>query len=348
MNSELILREADAAEIERWNELVARFDRYRVTHTLEWLRSLEAYFRGRPVFLIYEKAGEIVGCLPGLIVQLGFLRLFGSPLPGWQTVSMGPVFDENKVSTGELVAPLAPFLEKRFGVHHIELMTDRFDAAEMETSGYRGRPEYTFRMPLFPGEEKKVLKAMKQSARRNIARGDELGLTVHFRDDEEFVDEVYRQIDDVFIHGGNVVPFGKTRVLEFYRRMREKDRLLALAVYLPASRTCIATGLFTVENRELTLWMWTHCFKYRWYRPTELMTWTAMQKAMERGCESFDLMGRGDFKAKFGAKMSGDKMRWVRSRYGWLRRARDLSEKIYRLQQSLRGKYARRRIGAAG
>jgi hypothetical protein len=88
--------------------------------------------------------------------------------------------------------------------------------------------------------------------------------------------------------------------------------------------------------------MWTHRTQYRWYRPTEIMTWAVMRKAMQFGCESFDLMGRGDFKAKFGASMKSDKIRWVRSRYRWLTVARDAAETLYRLQQSARGKYARR------
>jgi hypothetical protein len=68
-----------------------------------------------------------------------------------------------------------------------------------------------------------------------------------------------------------------------------------------------------------------------------------MQRAMDAGCDTFDLMGRGDFKAKFGATPEMTKYRWVRSRYRWLTHARDAAEKMFRWQQSVRGRMARYR-----
>ncbi len=348
MSNKIIIREANAEEIEQWDSLIENFENHRVSHTSAWLRSLEKTFNGKLLFLIFERNGEKVAYMPGMIVKIGLLKLFGSPLPGWQTVSMGPVFDEKQVSASELIEPLAAFLERKYGIHHIEITSGDLDAAIMEKSGFRGKPEYTFKMPLFPGEENRVLKGMKSSARRNITRGKELGLRVNFRDDEEFVDEIYDQIQEVFVRGGNTVPFSKTRVLEYFRNMKEKETLLAISVDLPDWDISIATGLFTIENKELVLFTWTHRAEHGKYRPTELMTWTAMQKAMEMGCTSFDLAGRGDFKAKFGAKMNGDKTRWVRSRYRWLTVARDLTEKVYRFQQSIRGKIAKRKLNSKG
>ena len=280
MSGKISLREARLIEVTAWDKLITGFENHRVTHTLAWLRSLENTFAGKVLFLIYEKDGEIVGCLPGMIVNVGFLRLFGSPLPGWQTVSMGPVFDSRRISTDEMIAPLAKYLEKNYGVHHIEITSNCLDPAMMEVSGFRGRTEHTFQTSLCPEDELKVLSAMKSSARCSIRRGSKLHLAVKFRDDEEFVDEVYEQITEVFVRGGNVVPFSKRRVTEYFLNMKSSGTLLAVAVYLPDSEICIATGLFTVANKELLLWMWTHRSQYRWWSPTEIMTWTAMRKAI--------------------------------------------------------------------
>ena len=120
MDSGVVIREAGPEEVLRWDELVTRFDNCRVVHKLAWMRSLEACVKGRPLYLVYEKGGEIVGCLPGFLATVGFLRLFGSPLPGWQTLSMGPVFDRRRITTRELVAALLPFLQKRYGVQHVD------------------------------------------------------------------------------------------------------------------------------------------------------------------------------------------------------------------------------------
>src|SRR3989475_12630210 len=115
----------------------------------------------------------------------------------------------------------------------------------------------------------------------------------------------------------------------------------AVSVWLPGDGPCIASGMFTVAARELLLWSWSHRTKYRWYRPTELMTWMVIQRALAARCDTFDLMGLGDFKRKFGAEVDLSKTRWVRSRHKWLNVARGVAAKTHRLQQLVRGHVAR-------
>lgn len=344
MDSGVVIREAAPEEVLRWDELVTRFDNCRVVHKLAWMRSLEACVKGRPLYLVYEKGGEIVGCLPGFLATVGLLRLFGSPLPGWQTLSMGPVFDRRRVSTRELVSALLPFLQKRHGVQHVELIGADFDHETMRELRFQSKPSPSYCARLFPGDEGRVMRSLKESARRNVRRADKLGLVVKFEEDESFIDEHYDQLREVYARGGNVIPFGKKRALEFFRHMKAGGNLLAVSVSLPDGGPCIATGTFTIEGRELLLWMWAHRTQYRWYRPTELLTWTAMKRAMERGCDTFDLMGRGEFKTKFGAELNESKYRWVWSRYDWLLEARLLAERGYRWQQGFRGRLARQEL----
>lgn len=335
------LREATLAERDAWDTLVRRFPNHRVIHTRPWIESLEASGCGHALYLVFERDGDIVGCLPGLLVSLGPWRAFGSPLPGWQTVSMGPAFDPARLSTPEITTLLVPYLERRHQVDHIELLHSALDHEAMRRAGFRGNAVFTYRAPLHPGDEDRTLRGLKDSARRNVRRAERLGLEVRQETDDRFVDEHYEQLREVYRRGGYAVPFAKRRLLECFRRLRDAGRLLALSVYLPGGRVNIATSMFLLEGREMLLWMWAHRLRYRWYRPTELMTWTAMQRAVQLGCETFDLMGAGDFKPKFGAVPDETKFRWVRSRHRWLTRLRDLAETGYRWQQALRGRSAR-------
>ena len=319
-----------------------RFENYRVSHKMAWMESLKGTVKGQPLYLIYQKAGRIAGALPGYLTNIGPLRLFGSPLQGWQTVSMGPVFDKAQLSSEEIVAPLIKFLEEHYGVHHVEIISSSLDDDTLNRMRFRNESLPTFRVPLFPGNEDKSLRLMKESARRNVKRGVKLGLVVRFEDDEAFIDEHYDQLREVFARGGNTVPFGKNRAMDFFRHMKASGNLVAVSVYLPDGGPNIATGMFTVDGKELLLWMWTHRTQYRWYRPTELMTWRVMQKAMQMGCDTFDFMGRGDFKAKFGAELEETKHRWVWSRYEWLAQTRILAGRGYKWQQSMRGRLIRR------
>src|SRR5436190_1011883 len=337
-------REARLDEIVNWDRLVTRFPNARIVHQIGWLRSVAVSEGADPIFILFEKGNEIVGCLPGLVTRIGPVRIFGSPLAGWQTGTMGPVFDKESISTEEILSLAIPLLERRFNIHHVELVSSELDHEAMSALGFRPEPVPTLRAPLFPGNEDKAMKQLKDSARRNIRRALKLGLEPRFESDEGFVDEAYEQIKEVFARGGHMVPFGKKRVLEFFHHMKASGNLVAVSIYLPEGNVNIATGLFTIAGRELYLWQWAHRTQYRWYRPTELMTWTVMKKAMAQGCTTFDFMGLGDFKANFGAVADESQYRWIRSRYGWLTQLRDLTEQAYRWQQSVRGRIAQRRL----
>jgi CelD/BcsL family acetyltransferase involved in cellulose biosynthesis len=342
----VVVREASAEEQVRWDELVGRFGNHRVCHTRAWIASLEACGCGAPLFLVFERDGEVLGCLPGLIKRVGPFRLFGSPLPGWQTISMGPAFDPARLSTSEILGAAIPFLERRHGVHHIELLGRDLDPETMRAFGFRGRPFPTQRVPLFPGDEPRTLRGLKDSARRNIRRAAKLGLVARFEEGEAFVDEHYDQLREVFIRGGNVIPFSRRRVLECFRHLQAAGHLAAISVSLPDGGRTIATGMFTIEGRELILWMWAHRTEARWHRPTEFMTWTVIQRAMAAGCTSFDLMGLGDFKSKFGGAAEATEHRWARSRYRWMSGLRVAAERAYRWQQGMRGRLLRRGMAA--
>jgi len=337
----LEIREATAAELNGWDALVRRFPRCRVEHTRAWLESLAATGLGRTLYLVWTVDREIVGCLPGLLKKAGPFRLFGSPLPGWQTGGMGPLFDPARVTTGQLIGALIPALEQRYGVAHLELLTSQLDTAAMAGLGFRAEETPTYRAPLYPGDEAKQRQALKESARRNIKRAHKLGLEVRFETEETFVEPHYEQLCDVYVRGGNTISFSLERVREAFRHLKAADALLAASVWLPDGTTMIASAMFAIEGRELLLWTWAHSTRYRWYRATELLTWSLMTRARERGCDTFDLMGLGEFKAKFGATLDCTKTRWVRSRSPAITRLRDIAGRAYAWQQKLRGKMSR-------
>jgi len=335
------VREATAEELQNWDAIVRSFPNYRLPHTRAWMEALAASDRGRPLYLLLEDDRGIVGCLPGLLVKVGRWTLFGSPLAGWQTVSLGPAFDPARFDTAAFANVVVEYLEREHDVDHVELLHHGLDPAGMEAAGFEGETVPTYRATLYPGDESRTFKQLKDSARRNVKRARRLGLIVRFETDERFVDEHYAQVQEVYHRGGYTVPFSKQRVLEFFRRLKHSGNLIAVSVYLPGGRISIATGIFTVEGTELLLWMWAHRGHYRWYRPSELMTWAVMEQAIQRGCTTFDFMGRGPFKAKFGAEVDATKTRWLRARNRWLMRARKVAKTAYYWQQGALGRTSR-------
>lgn len=348
MTTVMRVREASPDELANWDSIVRRFPNHRVPHLRAWIDALAACNCGTPLYLLLETDQGLVGAFPGLLVKVGKWRLFGSPLEGWQTVSLGPAFDPERFDTAAFAAAIVPYLEREHNVDHIEMLHLGLDHAGMRAAGFEDERVFTYRAPLFPNDEARTLKQLKLSARRNVKRAQRLGLVTKFETDESFVDEHYAQVKEVYRRGGFAVPFSKQRVLEFFRQLQASGNLLAISVYLPGGRVNIATGIFLVEGTELLLWMWAHRQHYRWYRPTELMTWTVMQRAIQLGCKTFDFMGRGEFKSKFGAVPDETKVRWLRGRHPWLMSARKVAKRVYGWQQSVRGRAGLATRQAAG
>jgi hypothetical protein len=334
------VRELAQHELSGWDATVRGFSNSRVVHTLAWAHSLEASGLGLARFLVFEKAGEIVGCLPGLLSEAGPFRMFGSPPPLSHTVSMGPVFDRSRITPSELVEAAIRFLEEQRAVHHIEILSPDLDRETMVRLGFRGEAWPTYRTTLFPRDEARTLRQLEESARRNIARGIRQGLEVRFETDERCVNEHYQQIKEVFLSRGLAVNFERRRVLECFRALRGSGNLVAVSVYLP-SRVNIATAMFTLDGNELILWTCARRTRYRWHRPIELMTWSVIQRALSAGCRTFDLTALADLQTEFGAELETGRYRWVRSRYRWLAQMRDLAAKGNRWQLAVRGRVAR-------
>lgn len=341
----LELREATPAEVALWDDIVGAFPNHRVTHTHGWIDSLVDAALGRPLWLVWRRDERIVAAMPGLVARIGPLRLYGSPLPGWQTSSMGPAYDPAAVTTGELVAPLTPFLARR-GIHHAEIMSNGLEPEPLAAAGWRGSVVPTYRVPLYPGDEARAFRNLTRTGRANIRRARELGLQVRIENDPAFVAEHLDQVREVYRRRATALPFGERRVRGYFDRLGAAGHRVAVAVYLPDGRTCIASALFTIEGRELLLWTWAHRDAHRWYRGTEILTWTVMQRAMAAGCDTLDLMGLGIFKLKFGATRDDTKHRWIWDRYSWLATARRMAETGYHWQQSVRGRLARRHAAA--
>ena len=337
----IAVRPATADEIARWDLLVLQFPGWRVFHLRSWIESIEAFAGVNAIYLMVERGGERVGCIPGFLVRVGPLRAFCSPREGWQSDSMGPLFDPTRVDAAELLAALVTALERHFGVHHIEMAAPGLDAAAMEGLRFQGRKVFTYRAELHPGDPAKTLSAVHPRTRtymRSLTKGN---LIAAINEDQGFVDEHYQQIQGVFARRGTSVPFSKERVRQLVNHMRPSGHLLTVAIRTSDHNRCIATGLFLVGGTELHLWSWAHREEFGRLHPIELLTWVAMQKGMEAGCTSLDFSGGGQAKAKYGAAPDETNVRWMRSRYRWIADLRHLAVRGYRMQQTARGRVTR-------
>src|SRR5205814_8943884 len=131
-----------------------------------------------------------------------------------------------------------PYVHRVPGVGCTELMTSALGPPLMRALGFRGERAPTFCAPLYPDDEKRTFRGLKDSARRNVRRAERLGLVVRTEEDESFVDEHYDQLREVYLRGGNAVPFSRRRVHHCFVHMKQARRLIAVSVLMPDG-TCI-------------------------------------------------------------------------------------------------------------
>lgn len=333
----LSIRALSLEELCEWDQIITRFDGWRIFHTKSWVDYLQSFSKGHALFLIFEKNGTVVGAIPGILLKITVFKAFMSPMEGWQTQSLGPVFDRKMTSDQEIVDALIPFLLKTYGVQYIEISSTFLDSYVMKSAGFHGEAIYTQRAQLCPQKPEETFAGIKSKTRNQIRKALKQGLKVRFEQSEQFVEEFYEQLLSIFIRGGNTMPFSKERVESLIKHLAGSDNLLTISVYLPEGKECIATGIFLVGGGELYLWGWTHRREHGSKCPIELLTWTAMKKASESGCSVFDLAGGGAAKKKYGGIADETTYRWIWSKYPVALTLRELARRFYRWQQSTRG-----------
>lgn len=341
LSAPVTIRPATVQEMNEWDSIVGAFPNARVFHKKEWVRSIEGFTNARGVYLVYEKEGRIVACFPGLVSQLGPLRMFCSPREGWQTDSMGPVFDPQLITTEEIFSLLLPYLRRNLRIPYVELACRGLDPNAMRQMGFTGRPLVTYLADLPPFNAEEGMRRLHRRARRHLHKAIGLGLHVRVGLTPSFVDDYFEQIALVFKRGGFALPFKRGRVAQLVKHLRETDALLPVSIYLPDKEVCIATGIFLIANRELCSWGWAHRYEYGSLCPVELLTWTAMERAIGLGCTSFDLSGGGDAKGKYGGVPDSGIVRWTFSSVPGLLLGREAARRLYRAWQKLKGGLSR-------
>ncbi|MCZ6817322.1 MAG: GNAT family N-acetyltransferase, partial [Planctomycetota bacterium] len=263
---------------------------------------------------------------PGFSVRKGPLSVFGCPLPGWTTPYMGPVVGPG-TQTRELYEAIFQTL-RREGFRHAEVRPHTVDVDAVRPIGCLYAPTGTY-VATIAVDSEGILASFSKSTRKVIRRGLKGEIEATFATDSSFVDRYYDQLLEVFEKSGRVPSYTRNRVRALWNHLMPTGRLLATQVML--GDACIATRIDICGNG------WLHSFgsaSYRqWLRhhPNELARYHAMCEAARRRLTQYDLMGRGDYKAKFNARLVENPGFIQSSRL--LMTARSAAKKAARLKQ---------------
>jgi len=281
-----------------WDEMDSFPDRV-LFQTREWLEFVARTQGAEPVVAALSDGGERVGYFTGMITRRFGVRILGSPLPGSTTNYMGFNLRDG-VSRREAAAALPRFAFRSLGCLHLELTDRHLKAGDLVGLNFEHSPWGTSEIDLTPDEDT-IFASMQSRSRGAIRKSVKLGVRIEEAGGEEFANEYYAQLEDVFAKQGLRPTYRVERVRELIRCLEPTGHLLLLRA-VSAEGEHIATGIFPAMNGTAYFWGGASWRSHQNLRPNEPIFWQAIRRWRARGMTAMDLGGGGDYKRKFGPR----------------------------------------------
>jgi hypothetical protein len=307
-----------------------------VFQTRPWLEFVAQTQNAEPVIAALREDNETLGYFTGLLVKrLGF-KILGSPFPGWSTPYMGFNLKPG-VSRRTAMEALTDFAFDDLKCHHMELMDRHMTSEDCAHLGLEWLMFDSFEVDVSLGEDQ-IWKNMQRQCRQCVRKAERSEVQIEQASDLLFADEHYDQLKHVFAVKKSVPPFGVERIRRLIELVHPSGNLLMLRAR-NKDGTCIATSIFAAVNKIMFYWgaaSWRHLSQVR---PNELLVWHAIKYCKQRGITTFELIGRGEHKLKFGSRRIA--VPWVRtSRNRGIAFLRTSAQKAFRTAQGGIGKVA--------
>ncbi|MCH8028118.1 MAG: GNAT family N-acetyltransferase [candidate division Zixibacteria bacterium] len=313
-----------------WDEIANSPD-YTLFQSKDWMNFVAEAQSACPVVAQVYDGSRHIGWFTGLTIKRFGIKILGAPFPGWTTSYMGFALSVN-VSRGGALKALLDFSKKQLKCAQVELMDRRLSKDDVVAAGCRCRLFKSFEVDLSGGENE-VLGRMAPSTRRNIRKAERERISVTAAEDDEFIDEYYGQLEEVFARQQLKPTYSKERVRLLVKHLLPTGRLLLLRARLPDG-SCIATGIFPADKRRMYFWGGASRTKTLILRPNEAIQWFAMRYWQQRGIKCYDMGGGGEYKRKYGGREIYTP--WLRySHYPGIDLLRSLAKLAVELRQRL-------------
>jgi len=292
---------ADA--IERWDALITPFARRSLFHTATWMQWLAETRGVEARFWSIRNGSELVGYFCGGMFRKGPYKILGTPLKGWLTNDLGPVmgegFDQKKFFRA------LDDLAREENIAMIEMENPHLDAERFTDSEYR-----PISMPVYivaVDQPDAMMSRLHPKARKAVRKAAEFGLTVHPPADG-FTEELYDQYREVLARKNLFPTFHPEWPRRLLDLLQPRDQMLAFDVRDGDGKS-LATGMFPHDDRSM-YFSFTGSRMAGWKLfPNDLLQWTAMEMAAQRGLQIYNMCGYGQFKSKFGGELQ-QRQRW--------------------------------------
>ncbi|MBJ7347636.1 MAG: GNAT family N-acetyltransferase [Thermoleophilaceae bacterium] len=316
-----------------WDEVVASFDTGSIYHSTGWLNFLRDTQNAEIITEAFELDG--VRCYHvAARIRKGPFGILGSPLPGWATATMGPLFNLAEVDQSKLIDELEAF-GKRHRVSMYELVNGELNPELMRSKGWAEEPDGTFIVDL-PATHDELWDHIRSTCRNRIRKARNNGLTVQIGNDDKLVGDVWDRVDAVFRHQDLVSSYDRARVQALYDELAPRGQVIGLRVLAPDGHIA-ACGIFPYDSECIYFWAGAARPEDRALVPNELMHWELMCHAIDLGLTRYDMCGGGDYKKKYGARHV-QTAHWIRYYNGFAKLGRSTMARLVRTKRNVAGR----------
>jgi len=278
----------DERERARLDAFVAERADGTIFHRPDWSRMVEAGCGQKPLFLVAECGGRLVGCLPLTAIRS---RLFGNALVSVGFATGGGILAESAQAATRL-AEAAWAAAQRERCQSVELRGGPLPEGFVARQGVYARFDRSL-----PGDAEALMKSLPRRQRAEVRRAQRQGLEVIAGSDSAFIDGHFRAYSEGVRNLGSPV---------FPRRLFQA----ALTLFGPDADICLARQGDAVHATMLNFYFKGACLPF-WGGGTEqarvvsgndLVWYETMRRAIARGCTRADFgrskVGTGPWRRK--------------------------------------------------
>ena len=334
MGERLDVREIQEAD---WDALVDLCPLGTVYHRTGWLGALEACEGIELKRVACFQGEDLLALWPIGMMRKGPMRVGGSPLPGWNTAYLGPIFtsacgdeERGKLDAVRTMMKGKPIANPAF------IATRCMDAGlDLSKIGFvKSRDFETYEIDL-TREEDELFAALKGTCRTRVRKGTKNGLVVRAEEDAGYIDDFWTMASDVFVKSRQKPPYSKRFLKTVHERLFEKGELLVTSAFDGDER--IAT-LIVPHDGKIGMYFAGGTFASKLpMAPNNLLHWETMMACKRLGMERYDFISNrgkpGKFKKTFNPDERVSCVHWERSKNPMVKWMREKYEARARAQR---------------
>jgi CelD/BcsL family acetyltransferase involved in cellulose biosynthesis len=328
-----------AVAMEEWEQLLDRFPQHTVFHTLPWLTSILEVHKPQLRLVRADADEECVAVWPVFATRKGPLHIVGSPLPGWSTAYLGPLFIENCDEHRAIDAMLNSDLVRRNSYFACKSINFGQRPVDLSPFGFENVLDFeTYCLDLTVGHDA-LWQNLKSECRTQIRKGQKMGVEIAYETDDSFLDQYWEMSVETFANTHIQPMFTRPFLQEMWKRLSEVDRVRGISAWHKGER--IASLILPLDNHTMYYWSGASYLRCRGIPANNLLHWEAIQEANRLGLQRYDFIstlgGAGRFKRTFGPELVHSATHWERTSSRLVKALRNGYEQYMMLRQRARG-----------